>query len=305
MANRTHLSRRQFLKSGVFLGATLPLGALAQGGDEPFTVEQVQFPVPNLPDAFKQFKIGFMSDIHLSAFLASDLLERAIAFLKGQELDLLLMGGDYIWRPREMLREVFPVYRKEFGDLEHPDLVPHIYRALIEMISDIKPRHGIFAVLGNHDRWAASPYCESAFSNTPVRLLLNQNTVIEKDGKKLEIIGTDDFLTGQPRFPASFENSPDIRLLLTHNPDILRWYLGREKIHFDGALMGHTHGGQICAARGVPIVYNITDTDYGVGLVKHPTGCYCYTSRGIGCVGIPLRVNCPPEVTLASFIQGS
>lgn len=302
---RRGITRREFICSSLALTGALPFGALSPSNEELFSVEHVVFPVANLPDAFREFQIAYISDIHLSAFLRSDLLEKVISFIKAREVDLLLLGGDYIWRPREMLRNLFPVYRKDFSDLDSPDLAPTIYRSLIEMLSEIQPRCGTFAVLGNHDRWAASTSCEAAFFGSPIKLLLNESVVISKDNRQLEIIGTDDFLTGQPRFPRSNAVAPDIRILLTHNPDILRWYLGHDRLRFDAAIMGHTHGGQICITPGSPLLLNISDTEFGAGLVLHPSGCYCYTSRGIGCVGVPLRVNCPPEVTLASFSKRS
>lgn len=296
------LSRREFLTGGLALvGAGVPTLSLASEATDLFSVERIDIPVVNLPDAFAGYTIGFLSDIHLSAFLKANLLEEIIAFLKKTDLDILLLGGDYLWRPRERLRDLFPIHRNEFSSLDDPQLSSNIYKALTAQLAEIKPRDGTMAILGNHDRWAAAQTCETAFIGSPITLLINDSRLVKRSGKTLEIIGTDDFVTGQPRFPRAI-NPADVRILLTHNPDILRWYLGRERLRFDVALMGHTHGGQICIAPGVPISYNIDSTEYGAGLVRHPSGCQCYTTRGIGCVGIPLRLNCPPEVALLKLV---
>lgn len=294
------LTRRQFLGGSLSMAAAAPLSGIASSSGSTLELQTVAVPVENLPEVFRGFRIGFMTDIHLSAFLQERLLEEAIAWLSRLELDLLLLGGDYLWKPREFIREAFPIHRNSLADLDRPDLDQRIYTQLIEMLGDIKPREGIYAILGNHDRWAASQICERVFQHTPIRLLVNQSAWISRSGASLEIFGSDDYLTGRPRLPET-ANSPAPRILLTHNPDMLPWYLDHNSQHFSLALMGHTHGGQICPVRGLALSYNIQHARYGEGLVLHPSGCVCYTSRGLGCVGVPFRLNCPPEITLLTL----
>lgn len=294
------ISRRQFLGGGLALAGAAPFAGALSSPASTVELASISIPVSNLPEELAGFRIGFLTDIHLSAFLQSDLIENALKELKTQNLDLLLLGGDYIWRPRELVREAFPIYRKEFSDLDNPDLARGIYRQLIELVSDVKTRYGTFAVLGNHDRWAASTTCQHAFDGSPIRLLINQSFAVSHGGKILEIFGSDDYLTGRPQLPPA-SSRETTRILLTHNPDILPWYLDQNHLPFALALMGHTHGGQICPRRGVAFSYNIENSRYGEGLVNHFSGCACYTARGIGCVGVPFRLNCPPEVTVLTL----
>ena len=86
-------------------------------------------------------------------------------------------------------------------------------------------------------------------------------------------------------------------LFLTHNPVGVAMVQHRDCI----ALAGHTHGGQL-RFPGVP-------PHFPPGMEGFPQidgwGCYgkarLYISRGIGCTAYPLRVNCPPELTLLTL----
>ena len=63
-------------------------------------------------------------------------------------------------------------------------------------------------------------------------------------------------------------------------------------------LSGHTHGGQVCFPFFPPIA--ICLPRWGK---KYPRGHYrigtmqLYVNRGIGCIDVPVRFCCPPEVT--------
>jgi len=66
-------------------------------------------------------------------------------------------------------------------------------------------------------------------------------------------------------------------------------------------LCGHTHGGQIRLPWGHAPVKNLSRCrEYQHGLWRHEqmTG---YTSAGAGVSCIPIRYNCPPEVTLITL----
>ncbi len=111
--------------------------------------------------------------------------------------------------------------------------------------------------------------------------------------------GLDDPIWGAPDAAAALEGADEIRIVLMHAPDGL---LNLGDRHFDLALCGHTHGGQIHLPWGDAIV-----VPHGVLSRRHVAGFYrlgkqgeraLLVSRGIGCSTVPIRLFAHPEVHL-------
>ncbi len=84
-------------------------------------------------------------------------------------------------------------------------------------------------------------------------------------------------------------------ILLAHTPEIYR-----QAAHagFDLLLAGHTHGGQICLPGGVALTLDsVLPRRMGAGAWKHHD-MHGYTSVGAGSSVVPVRFNCPPEITV-------
>jgi hypothetical protein len=61
------------------------------------------------------------------------------------------------------------------------------------------------------------------------------------------------------------------------------------------------HGGQICLPGGIPITLDsVLPRSMGSGAWKYH-GMIGYTSVGAGSSVVPVRFNCPPEITLHHF----
>jgi predicted MPP superfamily phosphohydrolase len=71
----------------------------------------------------------------------------------------------------------------------------------------------------------------------------------------------------------------------------------------DLVLSGHTHGGQVVLldAMGVNLSLASTVSPFISGFYKHKNS-QLYVSRGIGMVGLPMRLNCPPEITKITLV---
>ena len=71
----------------------------------------------------------------------------------------------------------------------------------------------------------------------------------------------------------------------------------------DLILSGHTHGGQVVLAKfgSLNISMASTVSEYVSGLYS-ANGSQMYVSRGIGSSSIPLRLNCPPEITQITLV---
>ena len=75
------------------------------------------------------------------------------------------------------------------------------------------------------------------------------------------------------------------------------------KRDLDLVLAGHTHGGQV-----VPFKFGNFNLSFAAFVSKYISGYYnigkanMYISRGIGTVGLPIRLNCPPEITKITLV---
>jgi predicted MPP superfamily phosphohydrolase len=167
---------------------------------------------------------------------------------------------------------------------------------LAQVIACVREALGetIYGVLGNHDSIRMVPDLE----RMGVAMLLNERVVLKRGGDEIYIAGIDDaHFYRVDNIEKAAEGIPDdaFSILLSHTPEIYR-----QAAHagFDFLLSGHTHGGQICLPGGVPITLdsNLPRT-LGSGAWKY-LNMAGYTSVGAGSCIVPVRFNCPPEITL-------
>jgi predicted MPP superfamily phosphohydrolase len=223
-----------------------------------------------LPPQFEGFTILHLSDLH--ADMSAGAMAEAARLVGGLRYDLCVLTGDY----RGLT----------FGPF-HPCLLSML--PLREVLSG-----DIYGVLGNHDTILMVPDLE----RMGIRMLLNEHVVIERDGGHIAMAGIDDahFYRVDNIEKAAAEISRDaFSILLSHTPEI---YRQASHAGFDLLLAGHTHGGQICLPGGTPIILeSALPRSMGRGPWKHG-GMAGYTSVGAGSCGVPVRFNCPPEITL-------
>lgn len=224
----------------------------------------------NLPKAFDGFKILQLSDLHCD--LHEKFTPTLISRLKGLTYDFAVFTGDY-----------------------HSNINEECHSSLNSMreIIDAIPTEKV-GILGNHDFIEKVSFLEAA----GLPMLLNENTVIRKDNSEIWIGGIDDqsfFATGD--IERSNQDIPknSCKILLSHSPEA---YVEAQAFGYNFMLSGHTHGGQICLPGGKIIEKN-TDTpmEFIAGSWSYKT-LQGYTSRGTGACGVPIRFNCPAEVTI-------
>jgi predicted MPP superfamily phosphohydrolase len=68
-------------------------------------------------------------------------------------------------------------------------------------------------------------------------------------------------------------------------------------------LSGHTHGGQIRIPFVAPLALPPMGKIYVEGFFR-VGNMQLYVNRGIGTVNLPVRFNCPPELTLHTLKRG-
>lgn len=230
---------------------------------------------PQLPKAFDGFTILQISDLHVEQSEAA--MMRVIQIIETLRYDICILTGDYrakTWGPYD---ESLAGVARVCAALEGP----------------------VYGVLGNHDTIRMVPGLEEM----GIRMLLNEAEAIERDGEHIHLAGIDDaHFYRMDNIEKAAENIPHeaFSILVTHTPEIYRQATHAD---FDVLLSGHTHGGQICLPGGTPITLSaVLPRALGSGPWRHH-GMIGYTSVGAGSSVVPVRFNCPPEITLHRLCQ--
>jgi uncharacterized protein len=230
----------------------------------------------HLPRAFDRYAILHLSDLHVDT--SQDAMEHLPIILRELDYDLCVLTGDY-------RGETFGPYDATLAGMAR------ICAAL---------KGPIYGVLGNHDTIRMLP----ALEQMGIRMLLNECEPIKRDGQCVYLAGIDDahfYLADNIEKAASEIPSDAFSILLSHTPEV---YEEAAHVDFDLLLSGHTHGGQICLPGHIPIILNSVLPRYmGSGAWKY-RNMIGYTSAGAGSSRIPVRFNCPPEITL-HYLQSS
>jgi uncharacterized protein len=173
----------------------------------------------------------------------------------------------------------------------------------LEEVTRVRTRYGIFAVLGNHERWFGRQRdLQTIFRQYGIPLLINRHRVIQTEQGPFAVAGIDDLRTGHPHLEAAVRglDSTTPTLLLSHRPEI---FPQAAASGIPLTLAGHWHGGQI--------KLNLPGGSISVAHLRtpYPEGLYginasrLYVSRGIGTSFTPVRLNVPPEITLLHLTQ--
>lgn len=298
------LSRRQFLglsALGTAGAAAAGLGIKDTTGE--FEVIERTVQIPHLPANFTGYRIGVLGDAHLGETFPHEWIERPLRALREAKIDLLCLVGDYVWIPETLGSLSFLGRRNQrFASFTGPALTQKVFDDFCDLTSAIAPPDGKVAIFGNHDHWSGPQECQIAFKRAGIPLLVNAAHRIQRGNQTLYLYGLDDYWTGIPELPALSprEIGKEVRILLSHNPDMISSFSDLPGFDFDLALAGHTHGGQI----RLPIVgalhYNIRDHRLAEGLIALPR-LQAYVTRGIGVVEFPYRLNCPGDVSVLTL----
>lgn len=285
MKKEIRFTRRGFLK---LLGAAaLDFFLLAIGGAgygfliEPnrFSVETVRLKLPRLSPRFSGFRVAQISDIHMGGWMSPQRLRQVADLVIAQKPDVLLITGDFL-----------------IGyDFNHASR-----QALEDLIVGLTPLAAsmqTFAVLGNHDYWINSKAVRGMLRAAGITDLTNRVFTITRDGEHLHLCGVDDVWDGEVRLDDVLGelNGDGAAILLAHEPDFADTSAATGR--FDLQLSGHSHGGQIVLPLLGPPRLPYLGRKYPSGLYKIGEMLQ-YTNRGVGMARLPIRINCPPEITL-------
>jgi predicted MPP superfamily phosphohydrolase len=153
--------------------------------------------------------------------------------------------------------------------------------------------------MGNHDAVGYPERVIAALENHQIPVLRNRAVPVERGGARIWLAGIDDILNGRPDLNATLAGIPpgETTILLAHEPDFA------DKVAYrpvDLQLSGHSHGGQVwIPGMGAPWLPTLAR--------RYPRGLYrigsltLYTNIGVGTIRAPIRINCPPEVSLITL----
>jgi uncharacterized protein len=297
--------RRYFFKTATAAAGAAPfIGAMYGFAAERlnYQVHRVEIPVSNLPEALDGLKITQLSDIHLSGYMPRAQVRRAIEMANELGGDLAVVTGDFITGADDPLEDCVDEIRRLSSPL------------------------GVYGCNGNHEIYAdAEDRAQWLFAQAGMKLLRQENAVVNYRGAQLNLIGVDyqrertpggrrvSLLSGAQNLVR--KDMPNI--LLSHNPNSFN---RAAELGVELSLAGHTHGGQVQVEildhRLSPARFI---TDYVAGLYMRPLftpaktvasqkflhattlhgpHAAIYVNRGLGTVGAPVRLGVPPEISL-------
>lgn len=242
--------------------------ALAEANS--LSLEKIDIHLKRLPKRLDGFRLVHLSDIHHSPFTGLEHITRAIKVANRLNPDMFVLTGDYVSHETEYIEPV------------------------AEALGRLDAEYGVHACLGNHDHWTDAEMVTDSFRRAGINVLINEGIRLTARDASFWLCGVDDYMVGKTDLRAALHGSfPDeMKLLLAHNPVILR-----QAARFDVDLIfsGHTHGGQV----------KLRDEDKRIlpqrklknGLHQR-RDTQIYITRGIGTVVLPIRYQCPPEISL-------
>jgi len=242
------------------------------------SLERVEIKLPRLPKKLDGFKVIHLSDIHHSPFTGLDHIERTVKIANRLKPDMFVLTGDYVSHDAKYIGPV------------------------AEVLGRLEAEFGTHACLGNHDHWTDAELVTRSLKNAGIQVLINEGHRFEARGASIWLAGVDDHMVGKTDLPAALKGSfPDeFKLLLAHNPIIFRKAV---RAAIDLTLSGHTHGGQVKVRTRTPKDRLIPRRRLSAGLHQRKDS-HIYITRGIGTVVLPVRYQCPPEISLLELRAG-
>jgi len=223
-------------------------------------------------------KILQLTDFHIGAYLHPRLAEEIVMLSNTLQADMIVLTGDLI------------------------NLDRRLAGVCIDILSQLQAPLGVYGCLGNHEVLTETEdFFTKEFKKNGIKILRNNYEKIQTGGAEFYLIGVDYFSSANEykdicdiflRVP------PESSILLCHNPS----YFPIFAMHNVAlVLAGHTHGGQIKFEVGPAVIApSLILSPYLHGHYSINKS-HLYVSRGIGTSGAPIRISCPPELTICNF----
>ncbi|MBE0450270.1 MAG: metallophosphoesterase [Clostridia bacterium] len=247
---------------------------------------QIERSNSKIPDAFDEFTIVQISDLHNKVFRTnqSSLLKSVIE----ASPDIIVITGDLVDRRKY--------------DLDDAML-------FIDGAVRIAP---VYFVSGNHEAWSGE-YVEISkrLTDAGVIILDDEKIKLDRSGEVVELLGLSDpdFFTSSYLEGTKYSNLEKslidmsdesvFQILLSHRPELFDLYVDH---NIDLIFSGHAHGGQF----RLPRIGGVIAPDQGF-MPKYTSGSYkedqstMVVSRGLGNSIIPVRIFNRPEIVVVTL----
>jgi len=260
----------------------LVMGAVAYGyawGHRRLVVTHVTVPVAQLPPTLAGLRLVHVSDLHVGPIADRGALREALDRVVALDPDVVCVTGDIV-------------------DSRATDL-----DAWIPELARLSARHGVFAILGNHDLFAGADRIAAAIARfTTWRVLRDEVATLDVDGARLHLLGLDHRAVPHAvaQLPALVGAVPpgEPAILLAHHPDV---FPAAATAGVSLTLAGHTHGGQL-AVPGLPRL-----NPARLQLSRFDAGCFTqgrahlHVNRGLGTSAQRVRIGVPREITVVTL----
>jgi uncharacterized protein len=273
------INRRKFIKRAAAAGAAaIAADSIFIEPNRPRLIRK-EIALPRWPTRLDGFTIALLSDFHYDPYFSVHPIRRGVDLVNRLRPDLIALTGDFISVPW----------------VGNPAMNVANTEPCAQLLGKLRAPHGVWSVLGNHDVFSDPNRITNALQAVGIPILSNQSVPIEKDGARFWLSGVEDVLGGDPDLPGTLARVPgdEAVVLMVHEPDYAD-YVAEYPV--DLQLSGHSHGGQVKPPLMRPLYLPPLAKKYVWGLFKIRE-LTLYTNAGIGTVNLPVRWNCPPEVT--------
>jgi len=231
-------------------------------------LEDRLLPLDGLGTAFEGARVAHLSDIHCSPIVLDEYIRDCIRTVNEAEVDFVAITGDFI-----------TTGTKDYA------------RRAARVLSELRPREGVVAVLGNHDYGVFHPkgygrirglsdYLAGQLAGVGFRVLRNGAVQFRRGADTLQFVGAEDYWTEHFNAAEAFEQAEHApTVTLCHNPDATPELIrhGAEYI-----LAGHTHGQITPDVKFLNALMPMEQKQFGSGYCPLGGGRHLYVNRGIG-----------------------
>lgn len=268
-----------------------------------FKTREVEIQINDLPQNLEGFRIVQISDVHLGSWMTTKPIERAVEIINELNPDLVLFTGDLV----------------NFSSNETSGFDIALRK--------IKSKHGIYAIMGNHDYGDYVPWPDSLSKENDIKrlenfykkigwtLLRNENRVLSIDTSTILLAGVENWSAtarfhryGDMQLTMMHAPQTDVSVLMSHDPTHWEAEVVKRYPRFDLTLSGHTHGMQI-GFEGFGIKWSPSQYVYKNwgGLytkkISSDRSIQLYVNLGLGHIAYPGRVGILPEITLLTLTK--
>lgn len=274
---------RRYVRHGAAVLAAALLLALVWGFViEPrrLVVNRTELRLPKWPKDQAPLTVALVSDLHVgSPWWSLERTAELVEEVNALEPDLILLAGDYTINGVKGGTRV--------------DIEP-----IAKVLAGLHAKHGVIAVLGNHDVYNDRARTRHALEGSGILVLENETKTFLHEGKPVNVCGFADLYETYAWPERAFAKAGEGPIVaLVHEPDVFVRRLPEPAV----TLAGHTHGGQV----RLPLLGRlVVPSDYGqrfaAGHVVED-GQHLFVTTGVGTSIYPVRFLVPPEIALLTL----